>query len=149
MVHFVYAILLFCLPDMGPDAKTEQPLYLVGTWKGVLTQNQGGFTPEYNFELQLEIKEGKIVGTSYVSVQNIYAQWSLSGSLQGDTFYFEETQLGDHTKNKDLYWCLKKGNLRLMMHDLRWVLYGNWEGESSLGPCVPGKIRLEKVIPQV
>lgn len=122
---------------------------ITGTWKGVLTQDRGGFQPEYYFQLKLTEQNGKIVGSSYVSVNSIYANWQLRATLKDNVLYFQETELGRHTQMDDLYWCLKQGKLSLKMVDYQWVLYGPWSGSSELGGCVPGKIRLTKVVPQV
>lgn len=132
-----------------PSDPQVEALHVVGTWEGVLTQDRGGFTPEYRFRLELSLQDGRVVGSSYVSVQNIHAEWSLVGHLKEGTFYFEETSLGDHTELEDLYWCLKEANLYMEMVDYQWVMYGQWHGKSEFGPCIPGHIRLIKVVPQV
>lgn len=136
----------FFLPDNRPVNDAQ---YLSGTWKGVLTQDQGGFTPEYDFQMTLHLEDGQIQGTSHVSVRSIYANWRLKGSLEDGVFHFEEQSIGRHTELDDLYWCLKQGNLHLKLIDYQWVLYGRWWGQSELGDCVPGKIRLVKQVPQV
>jgi len=131
-----------------PPVKYDEQ-YLEGTWKGVLTQDRGGFTPEYDFEMILHLEDGQLSGTSHVSVRSIYANWTLTGKLENGIFHFEEQSLGRHTELDDLYWCLKAGDLHLKLIDYQWVLYGRWWGESDLGDCVPGKIRLVKQVPQV
>lgn len=134
-------------PTTEPPVKAT-PAIITGTWKGVLTQDRGGYQPQYHFQLKLTEKDGEIVGSSYVSVNSIYANWQLSASFRNDVLYFRETKLGRHTQMDDLYWCLKEGKLNLKMVDYQWVLYGRWTGNSELGACVPGKIRLTKVVPQ-
>lgn len=123
--------------------------YLEGTWEGVLTQDRGGFTPEYHFQMTLQLEKEKIEGTSHVSVRSIYANWTLEGTLEDGVFHFEEQALGRHSELDDLHWCLKQGDLKLIFIDYQWVLYGRWWGQSELGDCVPGKIRLVKQVPQV
>lgn len=138
---------LICTPTADPPVEVT-PAIITGTWNGVLTQDRGGYQPEYHFQLQLTAKGGQIVGSSYVSVNSIYANWKLQGILKDNVFYFRETELGAHTQMDDLYWCLKQGKLNLKMVDYQWVLYGRWSGDSELGACVPGKIHLTKVVPQ-
>jgi len=142
---FFYALISSSTTE--PPAEVA-PAIIAGTWKGVLTQDRGGYKPEYDFQLKLSVQDGHIVGSSYVSVNSIYANWKLQGALKDDVLYFRETTLGPHTQMDELYWCLKEGKLHLKMIDYQWVLYGSWSGNSDLGACVPGKIRLIKVVPQ-
>jgi len=146
LLPFILLVSSFFIPD-PPEVNDAQ--YLEGTWTGVLTQDQGGFTPEYDFQMTLRLEKGHIRGTSHVSVRSIHANWTLEGSLEGGVFHFQEQALGRHTDLDDLYWCLKEGSLQLKLIDYQWVLYGHWWGQSDLGDCVPGKIRLVKQVPQV
>ena len=49
---------------------------LNGYWKGKITQEDGGYTPEYLFELFIIQKGDSITGRSYVSIDSIYADIS-------------------------------------------------------------------------
>jgi hypothetical protein len=146
LLPFLVLTSYFFTPDLPPINDAQ---YLAGTWEGVLMQDRGGFTPEYDFQMTLRLEEGKVKGTSHVSVRSIYANWTLVGTLEDGVFHFEEQAIGRHTELDDLYWCLKEGDLHLKLIDYQWILYGRWWGESDLGDCVPGMIRMVKQVPQV
>lgn len=149
MVWLSLILTLWAIPaPAAPTSLGIDPVVLNGKWTGVLTQDRGGFVPEYHFEMTLRQKDGQFTGSSYVSVRKIFARWSLQADFKDGVLHFRETELGRHSQLEDLYWCLKEGKLYLKQVNNRWVLYGSWSGNSDLGPCVPGKIRLEKEIPQ-
>ena len=64
-----------------------------GKWTGYLTQESGGFRPKYYFELQLEQKGNKVTGTSFSSVEDIYAEMALTGIINGDELTLKEDNI--------------------------------------------------------
>ena len=138
---FVFLLLSsFCIAQ--PD--------ISGEWRGVITQNEGGFRSEYKFEMYFVQKGKQLTGRSYVYFDKAYAQMELIGSFTGkNTISFQELKIVDFTVLSGLEWCIKRGNLQLKKYRGQWQLVGDWSGATSFGPCIPGKVRLKKIKPQV
>jgi hypothetical protein len=121
-----------------------------GAWKGILTQDDGGFRSEYQFEVYL-IQEGKEVrGRTYVSVDDIYAELDIEGQVvNGNTVLFREIRFVRFSRLENLEWCYKLARLTLRREGDTWRLEGPWEGYTSFGRCIPGKIFLTREKPQV
>ena len=119
-------------------------------WKGILTQNEGGFRSEYQFEVYL-IQEGKQVrGRTYVSVDDIYAELDIEGQIiNGHTVVFREVRFVRFSRLENLEWCYKLARLKLQREGDTWRLEGPWEGYTSFGRCIPGQITLTREKPQV
>ena len=121
-----------------------------GVWKGILTQDDGGFRSKYEFELYLIQDGDKITGRSYVYIDNIFAEMDLEGSLLNDnTIWFQETTIGYNKILPGMHWCLKNGKLTLKKSWSSQKLEGYWEGKTPFSDCVPGKIYLQRIIPRV
>ena len=142
--HFLLPFLLLCLCTAVSFGQNE----FTGRWTGYLTQEQGGFRPKYNFELRLEQKGNQVTGTSYASVDNIYAEFALEGTVNGKVLTFKEVRMIKYTRLEEMSWCFKWGDLKLVKHGGVWHLEGNWEGKSPFGPCIPGKVYLGKAVPR-
>lgn len=121
---------------------------LSGKWVGVLTQQEGGFRQKYYCELRIQQKGNKITGTTYVSVEKVHAEMAFTGEVKGNTIVFKENRIIQYTKLEDMAWCLKWGNLTLKKKDNVWYLEGMWDGQSVYGPCIPGKVYLQKEVPR-
>lgn len=121
---------------------------LNGKWVGVLTQQEGGFRQKYYCELTIQQKGNKITGTTYVSVEKVHAEMAFTGEVKGNTISFKENRIIQYSKLEDMAWCLKWGSLTLRKQDKVWILEGMWDGQSVYGPCIPGKVYLQKEIPR-
>lgn len=141
-------LILFAL--FLPLAAWSQPADLSGTWRGKLTQNAGGYASDYEFALFLEVKKGYIDGRSFVSHNDVSGEMELIGMWKsGDVLYFREHKVLKSLKPELLEWCYKTAELRLVKGiDGNLRLEGPWWGESASGICIPGYIRLEKVVPR-
>lgn len=138
--------ILCCLCTLGLSAQEE----ITGSWKGILTQNEGGFRSKYQFELYLKLDGEKIIGRSYVYIDEIFAEMDLEGIFLDDhTIWFQETKLGYNKILPGMQWCIKNGKLALKKAGASWKLEGNWEGQTPLNNCIPGKIFLQRVVPRV
>jgi len=126
-----------------------QPVDLTGQWKGVLTQREGGYRSEYQFEIYLIHDKDEIRGRSYVAVENIEATMVLTAEFSADQLLrFRESGIIQATELQNLEWCLKTATLKLKRQGNTWKLIGEWRGQAPMGPCIPGKIFLTRVIPR-
>ncbi|AEE48887.1 hypothetical protein [Haliscomenobacter hydrossis] len=121
---------------------------LSGKWVGVLTQQEGGFRQKYYCELVIQQKGNKITGTTYVSVEKVHAEMAFTGEVNGNVITFKENRIIQYSKLEDMAWCLKWGNLSLRKKGSTWFLEGMWDGQSIYGPCIPGKVFLQKEVPR-
>lgn len=123
---------------------------VTGYWKGKITQNKGGIRPEYGMEIYLTQKGTKVTGRSFVYFDKVYAEMQLEGEFKdGKTLIFKESKVTAYKKLDGMEWCLKGAVLNLIKSGSSWQLEGPWTGNTSFGPCIPGKIILKKSIPRV
>lgn len=116
-----------------------------GLWKGSITQNQGGYRPNYDFEIYLNQKGNKISGRSYVFVDKIYAVVELSGEFTGaNTIRVRESRIVDSKKTDGLEWCIKTYDLTFSKAGGVVKLSGPWTGQTPSGPCIPGTVVLTR-----
>ena len=120
-----------------------------GYWKGKITHEDGGYTPEYSFELFIIQKGDSITGRSYVYVDSIYAEMDIKGNVH-DEIYLElnDEKIINHEELREMEWCMKKYQLKLEQKENIFHLEGHWQGETSFSTCVPGRIYLQKKIPR-
>lgn len=147
-----YCLFLFfiTLASSISYAQVPEADSLAGNWHGVITQNEGGYATEYQFELFL-IKEGnKITGRSYVKLDEIYATMELTGELIGSTtLSFQEVKIVDETSREGMEWCFKNGFLILKNDNGLYKLEGPWSGKTKEeSPCIPGDIVLKRISPR-
>ena len=120
-----------------------------GQWKGIITQNEGGYKSNYNFEMYFHQKGNLLRGRSYVYVDNIYVEMELEGIItNGDYIKFQETKMVDSKIVEGLEWCVKGGYLLLKKEKGTYILTGIWNGATSFGTCIPGRIELKRIVPQ-
>ena len=135
-----YLCLLLFLPFLL-GAQTN----ISGTWKGIITQDEGGYRSNYDMELVLKQEGDKITGRSTVRVDDIFAVMELEGEItSGGYLRFQESQIVDSKKAESLEWCIKRGQLLLKFEKDEWKLEGFWQGATSFSTCIPGKIFLKK-----
>ncbi len=122
-----------------------------GAWTGVITQQEGGVLPEYEFELYFNQQGKKITGRSYVFFDDKYAVMEIVGNITTDgQIHFNETKIVEFRRLADYLWCIKTGDLQLDKRGGEWRLTGDWRGYTESGsPCVPGRIILTKEVPRV
>ncbi|MGB3545797.1 MAG: hypothetical protein WBA17_02420 [Saprospiraceae bacterium] len=130
---------------------TAQPEVLSGTWRGTLTQDDGGFAPSFDFGLELEVKTSYIDGYSFVSVGDIGGEMDLIAYWNEATQSIDvrEEKIRKSVKPTSLEWCYKTMRLRLTYTGGgKFMLEGPWEGVSAAGVCIPGYVRLYKSVPR-
>jgi hypothetical protein len=120
-----------------------------GIWKGKLTQSTGGCFPEYNIEMQINIKGTKITGASYhySDIYN-YVKEEFEGGYDGvnRSMVINEIKLVTFHIPPDCIPCIKKYNLIYNKNGADETLTGDWGGimMNNLGACPPGKIILTR-----
>ncbi len=145
MKHWRLLWLLSLLPLSAPAQYDFS-----GSWTGKLTQKEGGYTPEYEFELYLVQKGKKISGRSYVKTGRIHAVMELTGTVvDGNSIRLTETRILENWKYDDMDWCYKEITLRLATDGRRRRLEGYWTGiTGAQAVCIPGEIFLARQIPR-
>jgi hypothetical protein len=135
-------LLLFALPAAAQ-------IDLSGSWTGTLTQDAGGYRSNYRFEMYLVQKGSQLTGRTYVSVDDINAVLEIVGDVVGNNLVrFRETKFVKYTELETMEWCYKTGVLELKRSGSTLRLQGTWEGMTSFGRCIPGKIFLTRQKPQ-
>ena len=138
---------LLCLPFA--HVLTAQPTIFSGNWEGKLTQNEGGYRQEYSFTLQVELQGKDLKGTSFVRVEEIFAEMDWIGFIaDGNVLHFKEERLRRANKPRELEWCYKSAQLKLVRRSDALYLEGPWQGTSETGVCIPGWIVIRKQIPK-
>lgn len=116
-----------------------------GQWKGTISQNSGGYRPQYEFEIYLRQKGNKLSGRSYVFVENIYAVVELAGEITGpNTIRIVETRIVDSKKTAGLEWCIKTYSLTRSKSGNTVKLSGPWTGHTNGTPCISGVVTLSR-----
>ncbi len=143
MFKYLIHIVLICSPLLlfGQTG-------IEGTWKGTITQYEGGFRTEYGMELMLNLQDdGKLTGKSYVYVDDIYAIMEVEGSLFNKVFIkLEDTKIVDSKIVERLQWCIK--NYQLTLKEAGSSLEGFWQGSTKDSQCIPGRIFLRRKTPK-
>ncbi|MCG8328962.1 MAG: hypothetical protein MI974_14815 [Chitinophagales bacterium] len=143
-------LLFFCL-EVGAMFGQDLPLdSLAGTWRGIITQNEGGFASEYSLEFQLEVDGNKISGKSLVRLEEIHATMILEGEIiGGNTISFKELRIEKELSREGMEWCYKSGFLIFSRKKGKITLEGPWSGKTAdKSPCIPGEIKLQKSTPR-
>lgn len=134
--------LFFSFSSFGQDN-------LTGLWLGKITQEEGGFAPDYTFEIYITQKGNKIKGRSYVYVDEIYASFDISGEINNEIYLeLKDSDILENKVNDGMEWCLKKYQLVFKMKNGTPNLEGFWQGKTSFSTCIPGKVFLKKQVPR-
>ncbi len=137
-VTLIFALLL--------TAAAAAQVNYTGLWKGTITQNKGGYRPQYDFEIYLNQKGSKLRGRSYVFIENIYAVVELSGEVTGpNSIRINETRIVDSKKTEGLEWCIKSYSLTFSKSGNTAKLAGPWTGHTNGLPCIPGVVSLSRI----
>ena len=122
---------------------------LTGLWLGKITQEEGGFAPDYTFEIYITHKGNKIKGRSYVYVDEIYASFDISGEINNEIYLeLKDSDILENKVNDGMEWCLKQYQLVFKMKNGIPNLEGFWQGKTSFSTCIPGKVFLKKQVPR-
>lgn len=149
-MKYLSLLLVFMAASFSSHAQERLQDSLTGNWSGIITQDEGGYAAEYEFELILIQDGNKITGRSFVTLNEIHATMELKGELIGDqTFSFKETDIMDETSHEGMEWCFKSGFLILSRKGTKITLEGPWSGKTQdESPCIPGKIVLQRTPPR-
>jgi hypothetical protein len=142
--------LIFQFYTADPLSTTED-FYpaLTGKWKGVLTQQEGGYKKNYEFYVEIQLDGDQIIGRSQVEIDELFAQMKIKGRLlTAKSLEFSEIQILDMEKQPGMDWCFKHCILQLERIGDSWRLKGEWSGFSEYGSCTPGQIFLRKLRPR-
>jgi hypothetical protein len=121
-----------------------------GIWRGTLTQGPGGCFRVYNIELQIHIKDTKIIGASYhYSDVTNYVKEEFSGTYFPDkrAVQINEQKVLTFHVPSDCIPCIKQYSLVYIKLDKKEILTGDWGGVTmnNSAACPPGKITLSRV----
>jgi hypothetical protein len=150
-----YFFLLSFLLQWQLAKPLEQPAMDVdisGTWTGITTQNEGGYSSSYNISLFLKNENGKITGTSVLSIDDIFAKIEVEGTFQhGLSLVLKDVAITENkvVDNVNMEWCMKNYILLLKKENNQWHMEGHWHGKTSFGDCTPGKVFLKRGVERV
>lgn len=139
LVSIVFFILLVSIKSNSQD--------ISGKWTGRLTQEEGGVSGEYYFEMNLKQTGKTVTGFSLIKLledPTIYGKINLTGSFNGEELKFKETSILNQKVLDYMEWCIKKGNMKFIEAGDEYQLNGRWTGYTSYGTCSPGGIYLSK-----
>ena len=149
MLQRCVVTLVLCQLGMWSFSTPVEDAPRSGQWLGKLTQEQGGYRQEYDFELYLIAHNDRYSGRTYVYAPEVLGVLSFSGQQRGTVLYLKEEELLISRKPSDLSWCFKTMQLRMVKRTGDWYLEGPWQGTSDYGVCIPGWLSLKYVPPQV
>lgn len=137
--------LFFLLWNVCVHGQTD----ISGSWKGVVTQDEGSYRTEYEFEIYIYQKGNLITGRSYIQVEDLFCEMKIVGSFNdGLTLKMTEVEMVNSTEQEGMSWCFKTIDLLLIKQESIWKLEGRWKGESAEKSCIPGDMLLKKVVPR-
>jgi hypothetical protein len=127
------------------EETTGGKINLSGVWTGELYQNAGGIAEKFELSMVLRQTDIFMRGTAYVRLDDIWAEMQLSGNqLPNGSWRLTETKILRSQKPDYLSWCMKQYEIRVSYTPEGLLLSGPWWGNSELGPCIPGSIKLRK-----
>ncbi len=122
-----------------------------GKWYGKITQQPGGYSQLYDFELDLNQKKN-IWGDSYAYMEDsVEIRIGLSGYVDKDTIRLSESREWVRVDKVPWNWvaCIKNINLAYRREDQNEYLEGTWNGVSKESPyenCIPGRVILSRTV---
>jgi len=122
-----------------------------GKWYGKITQQPGGYSQLYDFELDLNQKKN-IWGDSYAYMKDsVEIRIGLSGFIDKDTIRLSESR--DWVRIDRVPWnwvaCIKNINVAYRKENSNEYLEGTWNGVSKDRPyedCIPGRVILSRTV---
>lgn len=120
-----------------------------GKWYGKITQQPGGYSELYDFELHLNQKKN-IWGDSYAYFKDsVNIQIGLSGYIDRDTIRLSESK--DWVRVDKVPWnwvaCIKNISVSYRKENQHEYLEGRWDGTNKDNPleaCIPGRVILSR-----
>ena len=145
ILTFLFLTFLFlpgyALAQSDDEQTKRHPL--AGTWEGTITQNKGGYRAQYDLEFIFRIEGDSIYGTSYISVEDIFVEMEIKGEILNDMFLkIEDVRIIDSKIRTNMEWCMKE--YQLIFKKKEEQIDGFWQGNTSFGPCIPGKVHLKR-----
>jgi hypothetical protein len=145
MKTLLYTLILCCCV---PAAFSQN---ISGKWYGKITQQPGGYSQLYDFELELSQKNN-IWGDSYSFMKDsVEIRIGLSGYVDRDTIRLSESR--DWVRVDKVPWnwvaCIKNINVAYRKEQNHEYLEGNWNGVSKERPyedCIPGRVILSRTV---
>lgn len=122
-----------------------------GKWYGKITQQPGGYSELYDFELNLTQKKN-IWGDSYAYMKDsVEIRIGLSGFIDKDTIRLSESRDWIRVDRVPWNWvaCIKNINVAYRKENNNEYLEGNWNGVSKERPyedCIPGRVILSRTV---
>lgn len=122
-----------------------------GKWYGKITQQPGGYSQLYDFELELNQKK-TIWGDSYAYMKDsVEIRIGLSGYIDKDSIRLSESR--DWVRIDKVPWnwvaCIKNINVAYRQVKENEYLEGTWNGVSKDSPyddCIPGRVILSRTV---
>lgn len=151
-LFFTFSSALCSQVDALPSMPKEHvgPQDISGTWVGELFQDAGGIADKFGFSMEIQQIGRAIKGTTYVRLDDIWAEMDFSGYLlPNGSWKILERGVVRSQKPIELSWCMKRFELALDYTAAGLLLTGPWWGDSEFGPCIPGSVRLRKKTKQV
>lgn len=133
-----------------PVAENPESFSMEGTWTGFLYQEDRNYG--FYYEITMEQDEA---GSSYIVSEDnggsarIRLNWYYN--KEKEEVIIKERAVQEKTDD-NWPWCIKSAKLLLAKKKDRYVLEGDWLGfiegfTQKSGPCAPGKMVLERLIP--
>jgi hypothetical protein len=139
--------------DFQPSVYSDK-INITGHWEGTLTRDEGGGKRlVYPIQMDFIHRKKEVKGFSYIGFESdnkkYYAKFELTGKINKNYLKFVESKILNADSIPQAAWCIKKGELIHRKPKSVETLEGIWEGISTLGDCMPGRIFLEKKPPRV
>ncbi|TND00499.1 MAG: hypothetical protein FD123_4360 [Bacteroidetes bacterium] len=150
-ILFLATCLLFIIParaqkNKNPYTPAQNPL--AGHWRGWLQQEPIVLSHDFYFEMDLKQDGEKVWGSSYIYVDENYAEMRLTGTFKNGVLTFKEVEFVKEYIRVGFEWCLKYGDLVYTLRDSvaflesRGVTLGGDAPYS--GKCNPARAQLRK-----
>ncbi len=128
LISFIALCLL--LNSCKKQDVTPPPNPLIGKWTGQVTQNGGGTSNLYVYELTITEQTGTmIMGTAYIrdSKDNtLFAHKNLMGTFQNNKLDFNETDIMHQNAPTGVRWLLLSCKTNYRENDIFQELNGTW-----------------------
>jgi hypothetical protein len=118
----------------GLEARTvPSTANIGGDWQGTLTQPS--FATTYGYTMDLVQTQGSVQGTSEITEDSgqYYGVMSLTGTVSGSTFTFQENAITQQAPPPGFVWLLKSGTLSVSTATNPSTMTGTWESGGASG----------------
>jgi hypothetical protein len=132
-----FFLFLVCLAAFSCTHKMAEPeTSIVGKWTGTVTQNGGGTSTLFSYEMTITEHTGTMVmGNAYIrdSKDNtLFSHKNLMGTFQNNKFDFEETDIMHQNAPAGVKWLLLSCKT-VYATDIPQKLTGSWSSGSYSG----------------